>query len=118
MRILVSGATGFIGRRVAKAFAARGDEVTALTRDPDVARPVLGEPVRLEKWDPRSPEFALDADAVVHLAGERAVGRRWTTAVKKEILESRVRSTELLVRAMERAAHRPSVFVCASAVGY
>src|SRR6476646_7783224 len=105
MRILVSGATGFIGRRVAKAFAARGDEVSALTREPDAARSVLGEPIRLEKWDPRSsPELAVDADAVVHLAGERAVGRRWTTAAKKEILESRAVSTELLVRAMERVS--------------
>jgi uncharacterized protein (TIGR01777 family) len=117
-RVLVSGATGFIGRRVAAAFVVRGDEVTALTRDVESARRVLGDPIRLQQWSLSSPDLVIDTDAVVHLAGERAVGRRWTASAKREILESRVRSTELLVQAMRRSPRRPSVFVCASAVGY
>ena len=121
-RVVVSGATGFIGRRVVSALVERGDHVLALTRDQARARGVLAAAVELESWDPRdegrASELRLDADAVVHLAGEQAVGRRWTASLKDEIVRSRVSSTEALVRAMERAERRPSVFVCASAVGY
>jgi uncharacterized protein (TIGR01777 family) len=118
-RIVVSGATGFIGRRVVEALVGRGDEVTALTRDPAGARAVLGEPVRLEHWNARTGDgLRVECDTLVHLAGERAVGRRWTADAKKEIIRSRVESTKLLVDAMERSAQRPSVFVCASAVGF
>lgn len=121
-RVVISGATGFVGRRLADALVRRGDEVIALTRDPfsERARRALPDSIRLERWDPRGDPsaLALDADAVVHLAGERAVGRRWTDRAKKEIFGSRVESTELLVQAMSRAPRRPSVFVCASAVGY
>jgi hypothetical protein len=119
--VVVSGATGFIGRRLVEALVARGDTVTALTRSPERARGTLPARVRLEQWDVDGalPIAAMsDADAVVHLAGERAVGIRWTRAVKQEILDSRVRSTERLVLAMERSAHRPRVLVSASGVGF
>jgi uncharacterized protein len=120
-RIVVSGATGFIGRRVVRELALRGDAVTALSRDPERTRGDVPEAVSLEQWEPRGegPIASLDgSDAVVHLAGERAVGARWTAAVKREILESRVASTEHVVLAIERASRRPGVLVCASAVGY
>ena len=117
-RVVVTGATGFVGRRVVDALVARGDSVTALTRGSSRA---AGQGLRFEHWDPMgdSPIPVLgEADAVIHLAGERAVGTRWTAAVKREILQSRVRSTERLVAAMGRESRRPRVFVCASAVGY
>lgn len=119
-RVVVSGATGFIGRSVVAALLARGDEVVVLTRDPVRARGKFPESVRLEAWNPRgsAAELRFEAEAVVNLAGEQAVGRRWTENVKREIAESRVASTEALVRAIERWTPRPSVFVCASAVGY
>jgi uncharacterized protein (TIGR01777 family) len=119
--VLVSGATGFIGRRVVQALGARGDRVTVLTRDPDRARRGFGIGISFERWDPRSDapiDTVAECDAVVHLAGERVVGVRWTEALKREILESRVKSTERLVRAMERAPHKPRVFVSASGIGY
>src|SRR5689334_10532982 len=120
-RVVVSGATGFIGRHVVSLLCSRGDEVVALTRDPERARFALREPVRLVRWVPKE-ESGSDAigtaDAIVNLAGEQAVGRRWTESSKKEILESRVRGTEELVQSMERSASRPAVFVSASAVGY
>jgi uncharacterized protein (TIGR01777 family) len=122
-RIVVSGATGFIGRRLVEALVARGDEVTVLSRDPGTARATFAEPVRIEWWNPNprieAPAPNIEADAVVHLAGEQAVGRRWTAGAKKQITDSRVQSTDLVVTAMGRAAaRRPAVFVCASAVGY
>jgi uncharacterized protein (TIGR01777 family) len=120
-RVVVTGATGFIGQRVASALAARGDAVTALTRGRTREATSETPRLRFEHWAPEDsgalPSLG-ECDAVVHLAGERAVGVRWTASSKRQILESRVRSTEHLVAAMERAPTRPRVFVCASAVGY
>jgi uncharacterized protein (TIGR01777 family) len=121
VRVVLSGATGFIGRQVLGALKKRGDAVTVLTRDPARARALEGEGVRLARWDAMedAPLDVISAcDAVIHLAGEPAVGARWTDSVKQKIRDSRVKSTEAIVRAVERAAERPAVFVCASAVGY
>jgi uncharacterized protein (TIGR01777 family) len=117
---VISGGTGFIGSALVRALLARGDEVTVLTRDPARARNALPGGVRLERWDPESDakELISGANAIVHLAGERAVGTRWTPQAKEQILQSRVRSTERLVALIEKAERRPAVFVCASAVGY
>lgn len=119
-KVIVSGATGFIGRPLVAALAARGDEATVLTRSPETTRAPPGG--RVQGWDPTRPgEWyrAMDgANAVVHLAGERAVGARWTKAVKARILDSRVQSTARIVEAIEQAKDRPAVFVCASAVGF
>jgi uncharacterized protein (TIGR01777 family) len=121
-RIAVSGATGFIGRRVVEALHARGDEVTALTRDPATAQAALPEGTKFTWFNhdkrARAPKARIDADVIVHLAGDRAVGRRWTSGAKKEILASRVRTAELIIEAIEQSAHKPSVIVCASGVDY
>lgn len=118
-RIVVTGGTGFVGRHLVRALAARGDEVTVLTRDATSSARRLPPGVRAVSWDARSDEVELGgAFAVVHLLGEPAVGRRWTRALKREIEESRVESTRGLVRALEKATPRPAVLVSASGVGY
>jgi uncharacterized protein (TIGR01777 family) len=122
-KIVISGGTGFIGRALVSALRARGEAVTVLTRDPERARASapLAEGVQFERWAPNegSTAPAVDgADAVVHLAGEQAVGARWSEKVKRDILDSRTRGTDALVFSIARAARKPSVFVCASAVGY
>jgi len=120
MRVLVTGGTGFIGRALLRALVARGDRVTAFTRRAPAPAGSGAEGVVWETWDPgREGEWQRTVsgqDAVVHLAGEMAVGRRYTPRVRAAILESRVGSTKRLVHAM--AAERPRVFVCASGVGY
>lgn len=82
----------------------------------------LPKEVELCEWDPRSDgvwQEALDGtDVVIQLAGEVLVGRRYTKALKEEFYESRVRSTARLVRGIERASRKPSVFVSGSAIGY
>ncbi len=69
-------------------------------------------------WNPRAPDPALfeGASAVVHLAGA-TLARRWTSASRREIRESRVEATRLLVAALARATRRPRVLIAASAVG-
>src|SRR6478609_7192258 len=116
-RIVVSGGTGYIGTALVRHLVARGDQVQVLTR----GEPRDGNPGRV-RWDPYQVgdwAQALDgADAVVHLAGERAVGIRYTEAAKRRIYDSRVVTTKNVVSAIARATVKPRVLVSASAVGY
>jgi uncharacterized protein len=119
--VLITGGSGFIGRRLSQELIKRGDRVTILTRNPDRARGKVWPGVRVAGWTPTAEGPWYDeldkVDAVVHLAGE-VVAQRWGDAKKKEIVESRVGSTERLVEAIGRAKHRPKVLVSASATGY
>jgi uncharacterized protein len=119
MRVTVTGATGRIGSRLVAALKARGDEVTALSRDAHRASDALG--VEAAAWDPENEGAPLAAlagrDAVVHLAGED-VGQRWTAGAKEKILASRERGTRNLVHGIFDAKPRPAVLVCASAAGF
>lgn len=120
MRVLVTGASGFIGSAVCDALLARGDETVGLTRDAQRARE--GNPtVTWHAWNPaaeRPPASALvGVDAVVNLVGER-IDQRWTEAAKRRIRDSRERATKNLVDAISAADPRPKVLVSQSAVGY
>jgi uncharacterized protein len=124
MRVVVTGATGLIGRALVKALGDRGDEVVALSRDADRARQTLGERIQAHAWpDPAGappPEAALaGADAVVHLLGE-PVAQRWTDQAKQGIRRSRVDGTRSLVQGLLALApdRRPGVLVSQSATGF
>ena len=118
MRVAVSGATGFIGRRLLEQLT----QPVVLTRDP--ARAVR----RWAMWRPTpgtpSPPPPLEAlrglDAVFHLAGDPVAGGRWTEAKKRRIRDSRVLGTRNLVESLARLpeGERPKVLVSGSAVGY
>lgn len=116
-RIVVSGGSGYIGSALVRHLVARGDDVTVLTRSARAEgnpRRVTWNPYEVGEW-----AAALDgADAVVHLAGERAVGSRYTAAVKQRIYDSRIVTTRNVVAAFAKAQRKPRVFVSASAVGY
>jgi len=123
MRVAITGATGFIGRRLVDRLLADRHEVVALTRDPTRARATLPRAARAVRWDPRAGTVdatALrDLDAVVHLAGESVAGGRWTAARRAAIRDSRVLGTEALMRALTEApaGARPRALVAASAIG-
>jgi uncharacterized protein len=120
-RVLITGGSGFIGRRLAHALLASGDHVTVLTRDVERSKKQLPGPVRVAAWNPEKEgpwfEELSVVDAVVNLAGA-TVARRWSDDVKRSIERSRVESTRLLVEAIGRAKHKPTVLVSASATGY
>lgn len=99
MKIVITGATGFIGSRLCAALREAGNEVVPIGRD-------------------LANSNALDgASAVVHLAGE-PVAQKWSPEVKQRIRDSRVSGTERLIQALSVTRNRPQVLVCASAVGY
>jgi len=120
--VLISGATGLIGGRLARSLDADGIPVRGLSRSPDRAAGRGGASLEWIGWDGvRVPDSALSGcRAVVHLAGEPVFGGRLTRARRERILASRVDSTRAWVTALAGASEgrRPELFVCASAVGY
>jgi len=115
MRVALTGASGFIGSRLAAELAARGETVVRLVRRAARGRDEV-------VWDPDrgllDPAALAGVGAVVHLAGANLGDGRWSPARKREILQSRVRGTELLARTLASMPQPPPVLVCASAVGY
>lgn len=124
MRVLITGATGTIGLALADALSARGDQVVALSRDPERGQRVLGTGAEVHPWaepesEPPPTEALAGADAVVNLVGE-PVAQRWSEPAKHRIRDSRVRSTRMLVGALTSLPQdaRPRALISQSATGY
>jgi uncharacterized protein (TIGR01777 family) len=120
MRVLVTGASGFIGSALCERLLARGDSVVGLTRDLQRARrsnPML----TWHAWEPlleRPPAEAFEGvDGVVNLLGEK-INQRWNDEVKRRILESRRTGTHNLVGAIAGLEKKPRVLVNQAAIGF
>ncbi|MBH23431.1 MAG: TIGR01777 family protein [Myxococcales bacterium] len=122
MRIVVTGGTGFIGQHLVQLLLERGDEVVVLTRSASRSRGQVPARVELVEWTPKAPgpwQTTLDgADAVIHLAGKPVIDDAWSDSVRREIMDSRVITTRLLVEGIQAAAKPPAVMLSGSAVGY
>ncbi len=120
MKVLVTGASGFIGSALCDSLLVRGDTVVGLARDPARARGT-NPSVIWHAWEPtleRPPAAAFDGvDAVVNLVGEK-INQRWTDEAKQRIMESRRIGTHNLVGALAGLERRPRVLVNQSAIGF
>ncbi|MFM7093334.1 MAG: TIGR01777 family oxidoreductase, partial [Actinomycetota bacterium] len=114
MRIAITGASGLIGTALTSHLRGNGHETVSFVRRP------AASPAEIT-WDPANGKLnAHDlegVDAVIHLAGAGIGDKRWSESYKREILESRTRSTELLAQRMTETEKRPTVFLSGSAIG-
>lgn len=121
-RIIITGATGLIGKRVARELRRRGESLVVFSRDTPTARKELRGAEEYVAWQPEEQgpwaNAVPGAHAVIHLAGASIYGQRWSESYKRQIRDSRVLGTRGLVKAIARAAVRPQVLICGSAVGY
>ena len=120
MRILITGATGLIGRELGKALAARGDTLVCLVRDIARAKRALPFPAECHAWrhDRAVPAAALaGVEAIVNLAGEPVAEGRWTAARKLLIRDTRVLGSRSLVQAAIAHGGDLKAFVQGSAIG-
>ena len=117
--VLITGGTGMIGQALAKQFIANGYEVIILSRSPKRSSRLH---LSYVKWDIEKGEIDLDALAkaniIVHLAGEGVADKRWSVKRKQAILDSRVKSGNLLVKALSENKHQVKTFIAASAIGW
>jgi uncharacterized protein len=120
MRVVVAGGTGFLGSALVARLRQSGHSIAILSRNAP-ARDAGG--VEHVPWNPNGAtgpwSKALDgADALINLAGAGVADARWTPARKTLLRESRLRSTQSLVAALQDDGRVPAVFVSASGVGY
>lgn len=116
--VLITGGTGLIGRRLTQLLVQKNYQVYHLVRSrrkriPNVTRFIWN--IEKEYID---PEAFLNVDYIVHLAGESIADKRWTEERKNTIIESRVKSTQLLYKYISELEKKPKAIICASAIGY
>ena len=122
MKILITGAGGWIGQSLSRKLFLEGHDLVVSSRNPRKLGSSLEVPCEAFAWDPMKglapPEMLRGVDAVIHLAGEPIAASRWTSGQKKKILESRQIGTRNLVKSLAKMPQKPKVLISASAIGY
>ncbi|KHD89641.1 MAG: cell division inhibitor SULA [Bdellovibrio sp. ArHS] len=118
MRILITGATGLIGKELGKVLAQKGHEIVVISRSLAKARETLPFPCEVvvgDLMDGPVQDPKLNVDAVINLMGEAVVEGRWSEEKKKKIYNSRVQGTRHLIQSVPESV---SAFISSSAIGY
>jgi uncharacterized protein (TIGR01777 family) len=127
MKIIITGGTGLIGRKLVTELHQHGHQIVVLSRSPDKHRSSFPADIQLAGWDAKTAagwgEQADGADAIINLAGENTAGdyflpARWNDKTKHKIRQSRLDAGQAVVEAVRAARQKPKVVVQASAVGY
>jgi uncharacterized protein (TIGR01777 family) len=118
--VLITGGTGLVGTALSRELLNKGYDLIILSRSPQ-KRVSTSSRLTYAHWDVGNKTIDRDAitraDYIVHLAGEN-LAKRWTSQRKKEIVESRIRSSELLVKALTENSNRVKAVVSASGIGW
>lgn len=121
MKVLVTGATGFVGKRVVEQLLAGGDEVVVLTRNIAKAALSLGSECKYFLWSDTSvvpsAEVFEGVDGIINLMGEGIADKRWDDEQKKKIYDSRIIGTKKLIEGFRSLDKKPVVLISTSAVG-
>lgn len=124
-KILITGATGMIGKRIVSELCLKGAFVRILTSDKKKAKSVFQKNYTVQplEWKNFSEPLTLseiidDSDAIINLAGANVGYKRWTDSYMKEIYDSRIETTKLLVQSIKLSRKKPECLISASAVGY
>jgi uncharacterized protein len=122
--VIISGGTGLVGKALTRLLTAKGYKVIILSRQlPAGNGAVLANSnISLAKWDVKKQEMGIaalqQADYIIHLAGAGVMDKKWTEAYKKEIVESRVNSSKLIVESLQQHPNKIKAIISASAIGF
>jgi len=121
--VLISGGTGLIGQALTSKLLQKGYAVILLTRDAAKYRlKLFPGKISWAEWNIDKGLIDVsafgEADCIIHLAGAAIAKKRWTPARKKEIVESRIKSSRLLVESLQRYPNKVKTVISASAIGY
>ena len=118
--VLITGGTGLVGKALSKALVQDGHNVIILSRN--ASRVAAENGIRYAQWDTTRQTIDAEAigtaDHIIHLAGAGVAEKRWTDSRKKEIIDSRIKSSELLVKALKEYPNRVQSVISASAIGW
>ena len=118
--VLMTGGTGMVGRALSSALVQKGYKIIILTRKL-TGRP-CSENISYALWDIKKKEIDLqavqEADYIIHLAGAGVMDKKWTVGYKKEILDSRIRSGQLILDTLKQHSNSVKAFISASAIGW
>ncbi|MBI1342350.1 MAG: TIGR01777 family protein [Terrimonas sp.] len=121
--ILITGGTGLVGTALTKALLEKGYHVIILTRNPSrYPNPTANPHLCYAGWDVKKQHIDKDAlakaDHIIHLAGAGVADKRWSKKRKQEIVDSRVKSSELIVQVLKEYPNKVQTVVSASAIGW
>jgi len=120
-RILIAGASGFVGLALSRRLLEAGFEVVALTRRPKDAIPLPHPRFQAVPWDARTDagwaSYADGVAVIINLAGESIATGRWSDQKKQAILQSRLDATHAVVQAIQKIQNKPNFVIQACAIG-
>jgi uncharacterized protein (TIGR01777 family) len=120
--VLITGGTGLIGKALTEKFLEKGYEVIVLSREEPSMVNSESSKIKMANWNIENQTIDENAirraDFIIHLAGANVAEKRWTEKRKKEIVESRTKGSELIVKALKEISNKVKTVVSASAIGW
>lgn len=118
--VLITGGTGLVGKNLTTQLISKGYNVIILSRD--ISKSVAEPGVSYATWNIKEQTIdkaaIASADYIIHLTGAGVMDKKWTENYKKEIVESRTKSAELIVKALKENKNKVKAVISASAIGW